>query len=701
MQRLALLIAVVAAATTTAASSAVPAAGALLAAAPPQDLATYVARSAISQPGWAGLAQDAADSSPMVPSIAVGPEHVVQSASQTVRITDRLGSLVKDIPWADFFDGPGTYVTQPTFAYDARHGRWIALAATWKCHGPPGAGTGYVEIAVSDSPDPTGNWHQWSHAWEGAIPTIPAIGTSTSLVAVVVGVAGMTGGSCGPESDGTTSYWGWEALVLDWSSILALPTTLPFATSGLTHQDYLRPVIQTPATSATLYFVGGRCCGFPVTYLTVNGSVAKGTISFSTPTDLTAAGVVPELNMYTVNPSQPGGDVNGGLWPAISTAVWHSNRLVFAIPSACWPDGDTEYRNCVRVVELGTNTSTPARHRDVEIGMLGRDSYLGGIALSGDGTIHVAWDVSSPQVGDYVSSYAARILPGDGAAVVGSPEPVTAGQSSYAGFGWFGLQAVTADPMDAGAAWQGAPVAGSGGLWATGVSQLREPTSDVTGPSAPGKATTSLRTATLAGSAVPVALKWTASADSGSGLGPVPYVVEASVDGGTTWTVAGTAATSHGDARTRSGGTVRWRVVAIDDAGNRTPGSWSGSRSIRLTQQSSSAITYHGNWTKSKSKAYSGGSVRYAKSAGASASYRFTGRAIGIVSTRAASRGKVKVYVNGHLQAEVSLHRSSTLARLVVWQTSWSTSKTRTVKLVVVGGGHHPRVDLDAFVVVH
>ena len=39
------------------------------------------------------------------------------------------------------------------------------------------------------------------------------------------------------------------------------------------------------------------------------------------------------------------------------------------------------------------------------------------------------------------------------------------------------------------------------------------------------------------------------------------------------------------------------------------------------------------------------------------------------------------------------------LARFA-WQQTWSTSATRTIKLVVVGTSGRPRVDLDAFVVV-
>jgi hypothetical protein len=96
---------------------------------------------------------------------------------------------------------------------------------------------------------------------------------------------------------------------------------------------------------------------------------------------------------------------------------------------------------------------------------------------------------------------------------------------------------------------------------------------------------------------------------------------------------------------------------------------------------------------------YSGGAVRYATAAGASASYTFTGRAVALVTTRAPSRGSVKVYVNGVYIATVNLATTTTF-RSVAWQRSWSTVATRTVTFVVVGTANHPRIDLDAIAIL-
>jgi hypothetical protein len=67
------------------------------------------------------------------------------------------------------------------------------------------------------------------------------------------------------------------------------------------------------------------------------------------------------------------------------------------------------------------------------------------------------------------------------------------------------------------------------------------------------------------------------------------------------------------------------------------------------------------------------------------------------VTTVASSRGQVKIYVNGVFLAKVDL-RGATKYRDVAWQKTWSTSATRTIKLVVVGTAGRPRIDLDGFV---
>jgi hypothetical protein len=199
----------------------------------------------------------------------------------------------------------------------------------------------------------------------------------------------------------------------------------------------------------------------------------------------------------------------------------------------------------------------------------------------------------------------------------------------------------------------------------------------------------------LSGSSIRLRLTWNGADTGGAGI-----AAQVSVNGGTSWTdVSANLPTPLANVIAASSGTVRYRVRAVDKAGNVGSFLTSPNLSLRLIQNTSTSVHYSTGWTTSSSTSFSGGSVRSASVAGRSASFTFTGRSIALVSTRAASRGQVKVFIDGDLQATPNLS-GSTVFRYVAFQKTWSTSATRTIKLVVVGTSGHPRVDLDAFVVV-
>ena len=223
---------------------------------------------------------------------------------------------------------------------------------------------------------------------------------------------------------------------------------------------------------------------------------------------------------------------------------------------------------------------------------------------------------------------------------------------------------------------------------------------DTAAPTTTAPALSLRKGAAVSGSSLPVTLTWTGS-DGPDGGGIARYELSRSTDGGTTWTVTPIAITAPTYATTvTAAGTVIFRVAAVDMAGNVGLVATGPILTPRLVQQTSSTVTYGGTWSSASSTHYSGGSVKYTGTAGRSASYKFTGRSIALVTTRASTRGSVKVYVDGVLSATVSCHATTTTYRVLVWQKTWTTSAIHTVKLVVVGTAGHPRVDLDAFSVV-
>ncbi|MGH9887716.1 MAG: hypothetical protein ACREBE_19450, partial [bacterium] len=208
--------------------------------------------------------------------------------------------------------------------------------------------------------------------------------------------------------------------------------------------------------------------------------------------------------------------------------------------------------------------------------------------------------------------------------------------------------------------------------------------------------TTSLRSGTTPkGSSLRVNLTW-----SGSDIGPAgiaSYDVARSYDGHAFTTIAsGITGTSFGWALT-PGHTYRFEVRARDKAGNVS--AWKAGPTLRpaLTQQTSTAVHFSGSSTTTRLSSYSGGSERYLRATGASATYTTTARSLSFVTTRLSTRGDVKVYIDGVLQSTVDLG-GSTAYRFVAFSKTWSSVGTHTIK--VVSAGSPVRVHLDAFGVI-
>ena len=228
---------------------------------------------------------------------------------------------------------------------------------------------------------------------------------------------------------------------------------------------------------------------------------------------------------------------------------------------------------------------------------------------------------------------------------------------------------------------------------------------DSTPPSFTTPATVALRAGAVlptakASSAIPVTVNWMA-VDEAAGSGLDHYVLERSVNG-KAWTVVSLASptTTSAALSMPSTGNVAYRVTACDVAGNCAQTS-TGTRTARITQQTSGLVRWFGSWATTRAAAFSGGSAMYSRVGGASASYTFTGKSIALVAMRGTARGSAWVYVDGKFATTVSLHTAGgNQFRVLVWRQTFAASGTHTVKVVVAGTSGRPRVEVDAFVVL-
>jgi hypothetical protein len=199
---------------------------------------------------------------------------------------------------------------------------------------------------------------------------------------------------------------------------------------------------------------------------------------------------------------------------------------------------------------------------------------------------------------------------------------------------------------------------------------------------------------TLGTTTVPVHVAWSATDPSGVASTGLQRTTN-----GTTWTATTLSSTTAvaADTSLPSTGSARLRARATDKRANTSD--WLAGPGVRasIIQQTTSSLTWSGIWHTTGWSGASGGTVRYATTRGASATFRFTGSSVAWVSARGTSRGSVWVYVDGSYATSLSLHATSGQSRAIVFARNWASVGTHTLKIVVAGTPGHSRIDIDAF----
>ena len=208
-------------------------------------------------------------------------------------------------------------------------------------------------------------------------------------------------------------------------------------------------------------------------------------------------------------------------------------------------------------------------------------------------------------------------------------------------------------------------------------------------------------TGTTLGTTVPVNVGWDAGRDTG--LGVAGYQLQQNING-KGWKVypSGSALNRHAapDPGLVRNANYRFSVRAADGAGNLS--GWASGPSFRtvVLSEASSSLRFSSGWTRTSSPSYDGHAAKSARIAGASVTYSFVGSGFGWVSAKSPVRGLARVYVDGSLAAIVSTYAKDSIARRIVFAESWPGMGRHTIRIVVLGTPGHPRVDVDAFIVL-
>ncbi len=201
---------------------------------------------------------------------------------------------------------------------------------------------------------------------------------------------------------------------------------------------------------------------------------------------------------------------------------------------------------------------------------------------------------------------------------------------------------------------------------------------------------------TLGAGTVPYVLRWR-GLDAGTGLSG--FELQRSTDGGSFLSIATVPAAARLSTRwLPRGHRYRYRLRAVDRAGNRSDWSTTDAVGVGLVESApSAALTYRGEWAQVALVGASAGSVRYSSDAGARARFAFTGRAVAWVAPTGPTRGRARVYLDGTYWRTVDLYSVSSSARRLVFLHRWSVSGSHVLEIRVSATAGRPRVDVDAF----
>jgi hypothetical protein len=620
---------------------------------------------------FAGINQSAGGFYPPDPWVAVNSTYVVQITNSIVRVSNRAGTEISSTPEWALFGLPGDqFASDGRIIWDATHGRWVALSASFNSF----FDNNYLALAVSDGADPTAGWSTYLIYYADWFPDYPSLASSTDKIVMADDLF-----------DFSEAFYGADINTITWASILG---------GGVinyhycdTHTDQAHPraaLVLSPSADVHL-----------ITESTVDGGQwyfrVKGAGSCAEIVDATEfTGFAP----FTMPPAprQSPGDTIDVVDERPTDAVWQNNKLWWVSTFPISYDGGSTIGGDGVALWTATTATTgaavPGTPQAVQPGT-GIDAFMGGIGMTRNGTLVTVYSQSSSA--DFVSMRANQIAPG---LSLGTPITLDTGDATYATERWGDYAGVAMDPIGTGSAWVTHEVADADGNWRTQVVRL---VADNELPTNPGVPTSKILAPAGLSDTVPVRISWTPATDISGGT--VTYLMAESVDDGGFYEVS----TLSGTTIVRPqliGHVYNYVVGAIDAVGNTSSGAFSPRLTPYLYQQTSST-TYSGTWSSSSNANYSGGSVKYASTAGRYATFTATNaRSIAFITTKGPSRGSFKVYVDGVLKATVSTYSSTTKYRQIVYQFNWATPGTHKIKIYVKGTSGHPRVDIDAFVVL-
>jgi hypothetical protein len=317
---------------------------------------------------------------PPDPQIAVGPNHIVEMVNVGAGFWLKTGTHLKTVDLPLFFKTPDHTITDPRVLYDNSTGRWFASITDMNDN--------TVVLSVSQTNDPTaGNWTIFKLLFSGC-PDQQKMGLSKDKVIISANVVEDNCPTFGQPKGG-------QFIVLNKTDLVKgeMPTLQNIFVSRLIPSLFsLHPAeFVNSAESDAIFMVTlgeqGFFGGKTVTVFALNGTLPNLEIKNTT------------LEIQPVE--QPkSAEQPGRFSPPIDTgdarvqdAHWQNGNLWLVANDRCIPIGDSDSRDCIRLVEINTENYTIIQ--DFDISLIGTYLFYPAIGIDSDGNLAVLFGYSS------------------------------------------------------------------------------------------------------------------------------------------------------------------------------------------------------------------------------------------------------------------------------------------------------------------
>lgn len=405
------------------------------------------------------------DLQPPDTQVAAGPGYLVEVVNDSLSVFTKQGVLVNSASYDlnALFEVPSGYsFTDPHVLYDSQSGRFFVSG--WALDS---AGDSVTYLAISASSNPTGIWNLYEvNAFTAEETDEPMLGICSDKV--VMSWNDFT--SAGFVEPG--------GIILQKSDLLAGSASPGFQDFTDAGEFGIVPVQSLSPTTTCYVAVNDAASDLPDGGVT---TPSLGIISFTGTPDASNMAVAESTAAITATtvppaPAQPSGTTNDSENDdRLVSAVWQNGELWTSATEGCTPAGDTAVRNCMRLIEVSTSSTTPTLQQDFDLSTSGMDEYYPAVTLDGAGDLYVAYTASSST--QYPGAYAV-ISPASSIGSFTAPLTIDAGTASYNGGStprWGDYSAAAPDPADPYAAWvaaEYAPSDAASGDWATGAAAV-------------------------------------------------------------------------------------------------------------------------------------------------------------------------------------------------------------------------------------